>query len=180
MTAARVVAELSARGQTVAFAESLTAGLACARVAEVPGASVVLRGGLVTYATELKHELAGVDKQLLADAGPVSPETAAAMADGARRACGADWGLSLTGVAGPDSQDGHPVGEVFLGLAGPGQPTRSVRATREGHMRYALSPHSAEPVPVLVGERPEIRGWAVDAVLELLLAELVKTPVNKQ
>lgn len=180
MTAPRVVAELAARGETVAFAESLTAGLACARVAEVPGASAVLRGGLVTYATDLKHSLAGVDEQLLADAGPVSPETAAAMAAGARAACGADWGLALTGVAGPDSQDGHPVGEVYLGLAGRGRAPRATHAERDGHMRYALSPHSPQPVPVLTGERAEIRQWAVDAVLELLLAELARTPVNKQ
>ena len=170
---ARLVAELTRRGETLAFTESLTAGLGSATVAAVPGASAVLRGGLVTYATDLKHSLAGVDKQLLADVGPVSADTAIAMADGARRVCGADWGVSLTGVAGPDPQDGHPVGEVFVGIAGPGRETVAVRARAEGHMGVALSRHSSEPVPVMVGDRAEIRGWSVVAALSELLAALL-------
>ncbi|WP_063050255.1 CinA family protein [Nocardia arthritidis] len=106
--------------QTVATAESLTAGLLAATIAGVPGASAVLRGGLVVYATDLKHSLAGVDAEVLATEGPVAASTAEQLAVGARTRCGADWGVGLTGVAGPDSQDGHPVGTVFLGLAGPG------------------------------------------------------------
>jgi nicotinamide-nucleotide amidase len=106
--------------QTVATAESLTAGLLAATIAGVPGASAVLRGGLVVYATDLKHSLAGVDAEVLATEGPVAASTAEQLAVGARTRCGADWGVALTGVAGPDSQDGHPVGTVFLGLAGPG------------------------------------------------------------
>lgn len=118
--AADLVAALRATGRTVAAAESLTAGLFTATVAGVPGASVVLRGGLVVYATDLKHTLAGVDAELLAAAGPVAASTAEQLAVGAAVRCGADWGVGLTGVAGPDPQGGQPVGTVFLALAGRG------------------------------------------------------------
>lgn len=118
--AADLVAALKGGGQTVATAESLTAGLVSATIAGVPGASAVLRGGLVVYATDLKHSLAGVDEQVLAAEGPVAASTAEQLAVGARTRCRADWGIALTGVAGPDPQDGIEVGTVFLGLAGPG------------------------------------------------------------
>lgn len=167
-TAARLVAELTRRGETLAFAESLTAGLASATVASVPGASAVLRGGVVTYATDLKHSLAGVDEELLATVGPVAAETAAAMAEGARRVCGADWAVALTGVAGPQPQDRHPVGEVFIGIAGPGRETSVMRARAEGHMRMAQTPGSDKPVPVMAGDRPQIRDWSVAAALSAL------------
>ncbi|MEV5648975.1 CinA family protein [Nocardia sp. NPDC052254] len=117
---AALVAALTARGQTVATAESLTAGLLAATIAGVPGASAVLRGGLIVYATDLKHRLAGVGEHTLASEGPVAAATAEQLAVGARTTCLADWGLGLTGVAGPDPQDGCPVGTVFLGLSGPG------------------------------------------------------------
>ncbi len=117
--AADLVRRLLAARATVATAESLTAGLLSATIAGVPGASAVLRGGLIVYATDLKHTLAGVDEHLLATEGPVAAGTAEQLAAGARRVCAADWGIGLTGVAGPDSQDGHPVGTVFLGVSGP-------------------------------------------------------------
>nr|WP_280195039.1 CinA family protein [Nocardia farcinica] len=116
---AELVRALRAAGQTVATAESLTAGLLSATLAGVPGASAVLRGGLVVYATDLKHTLAGVSAELLATEGPVAASTAEQLAVGARARCGSDWGVGLTGVAGPDTQGGHPVGTVFLGLSGP-------------------------------------------------------------
>ena len=115
--AARLHAELLDRGATVAAAESLTAGLFCATLATVPGASATLRGGVVVYATELKTRLAGVPDELLAVHGPVSPETAAALAEGVRERCGATWGIGLTGVAGPDWVDGHRPGRVYLGFS---------------------------------------------------------------
>ncbi|WP_282786584.1 MULTISPECIES: CinA family protein [unclassified Nocardia] len=117
--AADLVRALRAAGQTVATAESLTAGLLAATIAGVPGASAVLRGGLVVYATDLKATLAGVSADTLDTDGPVAASTAEQLAVGARIRCGADWGIGLTGVAGPEPQDGHPVGTVFLGLAGP-------------------------------------------------------------
>ncbi|MGZ8801692.1 MAG: CinA family protein [Mycobacterium sp.] len=114
-----LVADLTVRRQTVATAESLTAGLVVATLAGVPGASAVLRGGLATYTVETKIELAGVAPELLNDVGPVAEPTARALAVGAMQRCGATWGVGLTGVAGPEPHGGHPVGTVFLGLAGP-------------------------------------------------------------
>ncbi|BDH57022.1 competence protein [Tsukamurella sp. PLM1] len=113
------MAALAERGETVASAESLTAGLFAAAIADVPGASAVLRGGLIVYATDLKASLAGVPSGALERDGPVHPNTARALADGARERCGADWGVGLTGVAGPTEQDGVPVGTVYLGISGP-------------------------------------------------------------
>lgn len=114
-----LVADLTLRRQSVATAESLTAGLLTATLAGVPGASAVLHGGLVTYTVETKIALAGVAAQLLADVGPVAAPTARALAVGAQQRCSSTWGVGLTGVAGPDPHGGHPVGTVFLGLAGP-------------------------------------------------------------
>jgi nicotinamide-nucleotide amidase len=114
-----LIADLTVRGQSVATAESLTAGLLAATLAGVPGASVVLRGGLVTYIEETKILLAGVAPQLLDAVGPVAGPTARALAVGARQRCAATWGVGLTGVAGPEPHGGHPVGTVFMGLAGP-------------------------------------------------------------
>jgi nicotinamide-nucleotide amidase len=120
--ATRLVAELTRRGMTIAVAESLTGGLVVAELVRVPGASAVVRGGVVAYATDLKSTLLGVDAELLAARSPIDPDVARQMADGVRSRLGrdgapADIGLATTGVAGPDQQDGHPVGEVWLGLA---------------------------------------------------------------
>jgi len=113
------VHQLVVRRETLATAESLTGGLVAATVVEIPGVSSVYRGGLVAYATELKHDLAYVPAELLAERGPVDPDVASALAEGARRRCGADWGVATTGVAGPDPQDGKPVGLVYVAVAGP-------------------------------------------------------------
>jgi nicotinamide-nucleotide amidase len=120
MGAAEALAELRRRGQTLAVAESLTGGLLAATLVAVPGASTVFRGGIVAYATDLKERLVHVSPELLKARGPVDPEVAAALAAGAREQCGADWGLGTTGVAGPDPQDGQPVGRVYVAVAGPG------------------------------------------------------------
>jgi nicotinamide-nucleotide amidase len=117
--AADLVRLLRSRQLTVATAESLTAGLLAATLGGVPGASAVLRGGLIVYATDLKHTLAGVSEHTLTADGPVAASTVEQLAVGARTICRADWGIGLTGVAGPEPQDGHAVGTVFLGLAGP-------------------------------------------------------------
>ncbi|MGW5647366.1 CinA family protein [Saccharopolyspora sp. NPDC003752] len=131
---AALIEALRRRGETVATAESLTAGLVSAVLTDVPGASDVVRGGLIVYATDLKAELAGVDRDLLAAHGAVHPRVAEMLADGARRRCGADWGIGLTGVAGPDPQDGVAPGTVHLGFAGPdGATVRSVRLDGDRH-----------------------------------------------
>ena len=147
--AAAVVARLQAAGQTLAVAESLTGGLLAAAVVDVPGASQVLRGAVVAYASDLKHSLLGVDAELLARLGAVNPQVAAEMATGVRDRLAADWGLSTTGVAGPDPQDGKPPGTVHVALAGP----HGVRTTDL----------------LLPGDRTQVRTATVDAALALLL-----------
>lgn len=168
--AAEVVAMLRARRETVATAESLTGGLLGATITGVPGASAVYRGGLIPYATELKAVLAGVSPTTLAEDGPVAASTAGQLAEGTARVCGADWGLATTGVAGPDSQDGHPVGQVFIAAAGPG--------VGPGPESTDGAPAAAASVPIriqelaLTGDRGAIRNQTVAAVLALLLESL--------
>ncbi len=131
MTAADVIAGLASRRETVATCESLTGGLVLAGLTTVPGSSAVVRGGLVTYATDLKTSLAGVPADLIATHGVVSRPVAEAMAEGARAVCGATWGIGLTGVAGPDPVDGLSPGTVCIGVAGP-DGTVSVRELFSG------------------------------------------------
>lgn len=146
--AAGVHERLLARGATVAAAESLTGGLLGAALTARPGASMVFRGGVVAYSTDLKEQLLGVPGPLLAAEGAVSAQVAGAMAGGVRDRLQATYGISLTGVAGPDPQDGHPPGTVFVGAAGPD----------EGQVREVQ----------LSGDRSTIRLSAVRAALELL------------
>jgi nicotinamide-nucleotide amidase len=117
----RVVHRLLAeRSATVAVAESLTGGLLGAELTTMPGSSATFAGGVVSYATELKAALLGVPRELLDAHGAVHPDVALAMATGVRDRLGASYGLAVTGVAGPEPQDGCPVGTVHIGLAGPG------------------------------------------------------------
>ena len=146
--AAEVLAELAADGTTVAVAESLTGGLLAAELVAVPGASRAFRGSVTAYATELKASVLGVDPELLAARGAVDAEVAGQMAEGVRRLMGADYGVATTGVAGPDPQDGQPVGTVHLAVAGPGGLS---------HSSLRLSPG-----------RATIRRRTVEVALELL------------
>jgi nicotinamide-nucleotide amidase len=117
----RVVHRLLAeRSATVAVAESLTGGMIGARLTDMPGSSATFAGGIIAYATDLKAGLLGVPEDLLARHGAVHADVAAAMARGVRDRVGATYGLAVTGVAGPEPQDGHPVGTVHLCVAGPG------------------------------------------------------------
>ena len=121
-------AMLVERGETVAAAESLTGGLIGAELTRAEGASEFFLGSLVTYATESKHRIAGVDEGLLKAAGPVSDEVARALAEGAARTFAADLGISATGVAGPAEQGGQPVGTIFVGASYKGRlESRKVR-----------------------------------------------------
>lgn len=155
--AAEVLRLLDERGATLAAAESLTGGLVAAELTGVPGASRTFRGSVTAYATALKHELLGVDTGLLAVRGAVDPDVARQMAEGVRVRLGADWGVSTTGVAGPDPQDGQPVGTVFVAAAGPD--------------RTVVTPLR------LTGDRTAIRRASVASVLELLAAELRRSTV---
>ena len=119
---AGIVETLIAKHYTIAVAESLTGGLLVAELIRTPGASAVVLGGVVAYSTELKHTLLGVDAEVLAAHGAVHPDVAAQMAAGVRDTLAvggepAHIGISTTGVAGPDPQDGQPVGTVYLGFA---------------------------------------------------------------
>ena len=150
-----LLAALAAEDRTLAVAESLTGGLVAAAVVEVPGASAVLRGGVVAYATDVKATVLGVDRELLAARGAVDPDVAVAMAEGVRRLLDADVGLATTGVAGPDPQDGHPPGTVHVAVVTAAGPV--VRSLR------------------LPGGRAAVRQAATAAVLELA-ASVVDRP----
>ncbi|MFJ4028119.1 CinA family protein [Paenarthrobacter sp. NPDC089989] len=148
-TATAAVAEAIERHLTVATAESLTAGMVAATLANTPGASGMLQGGVVAYQNSVKAAVLGVSRELLAAVGSVDGEVAAAMAEGARRACGADVGISTTGVAGPDPHDGKAVGSVFIGVA-----------TEAGSRWFEYS---------FSGDRQDIREQACTGALERLL-----------
>lgn len=153
--AAEVLERLVERGESLAVAESLTGGLLAAQLTAVPGASRAFRGSVTAYATDVKRGVLGVDAALLAERGAVDPDVAGQMARGVRRVLHADWGVATTGVAGPDPQDGQPVGTVHLAVAGPGR-TAAGRAL------------------ALDGDRAGIRGESVRAALGLLLGELIE------
>jgi nicotinamide-nucleotide amidase len=133
---AALIRHLTARGLTIAVAESLTGGLLVAELIRPAGASAVVRGGVVAYATAVKASVLGVDTELLAEHGAVHPLVAEQMAEGVRHVLSvdgreADIGISTTGVAGPDPQDGREPGTVFLGLSMAGG-TRSIGLTLSG------------------------------------------------
>ncbi len=144
-----VGALLAQRHLTLGLAESLTGGLVASRLVAVAGASAWFRGSVVSYASDVKHTVLGVPE------GPVVTEPAArAMAEGARRVLGADVGLALTGVAGPDPQEGVAPGTVMVGLALPGTDAESL----EAH---------------LPGDRERVRQYAAISALDLLRRRLV-------
>ncbi|NJI58673.1 MULTISPECIES: CinA family protein [Microbacterium] len=152
--AAALLSALNQRGWSLGVAESLTGGALCAEIVSVPGASAVLLGGVVAYATPVKTTVLGVDAELLAAEGPVHPQVALQMADGVRRVVSvngvaADVGVSTTGIAGPDSPDGQPVGTVHIGIVTP-----------DGSSAKALH---------LQGDRDSIRAQTVNAALQVLL-----------
>jgi nicotinamide-nucleotide amidase len=152
---ARLAVELlTASGRTVAVAESLTGGLVTGALTSIAGASIVVRGAIVAYATELKAELLGVPGELLAQQGPVDPDVAAAMAEGVRRLLGASYGLATTGVAGPGPADGKPPGTVFVAVAGPSGP--------------------ACQGLVLAGDRQQVRDQTVRRALSMLIGALAE------
>jgi nicotinamide-nucleotide amidase len=138
-----IATRLLARGATLAVAESVTGGLIASRLVGVEGASRWFRGGVVSYASEVKFDLLGVPR------GPVvSSEAAQAMAQGVRRVLGADIGLSVTGVAGPEEQDGQPTGTVFVGIA--------------------LGDETHDVALRLPGDRPRIRAYSAISALDAL------------
>ncbi len=115
-----VLEKLKAKGLTFGCAESCTGGLIAKRMTDLPGASAAFRGGVVSYATQVKHTVLGVPEDLLEQFGAVSDPVARAMAQGARKVLGCDLAVSATGVAGPDPDErGNPVGLIFVALSAP-------------------------------------------------------------
>jgi len=137
--AAKAVALLLTRRETVASAESLTGGLVADAFVTVPGTSGVYRGGVVAYSTRLKHELLGVDADLLETKG------------GARRRLRTTWGVATTGVAGPDSQDGVPPGVVFVAVDGPGG-SRVARHDLTGDREQVRAGATARAIELLLSQ----------------------------
>ena len=150
--AAQVITMLRAAGQTVAAAESLTGGLVAAALTSVPGASLAVRGGVVSYATDLKASLLGVPRAMLDEHGAVFPGVASAMAEGVRQRLGATFGVATTGVAGPEPADGQPAGTVHIAVSA--QDDTVVRTL------------------ALDGDRDRIRSLTVERSLALLLGRL--------
>lgn len=151
--AVEVVRLLRERGETIATAESLTGGLLCAALVDVPGASDVVAGGIVAYSSEVKVELLGVGRTTIEEVGTVDPVTAVQMAWGAvEQVPGATIGVSTTGVAGPGPSEGHEAGTVYVAVA-------------TAHEAHVLDLH-------LSGDRSRIREATVAAALSYLVATL--------
>ena len=150
-TAIRLLTEC---GMTVSTCESLTGGLICATLVDVPGASKVVRGGLITYQTDTKTLLAGVDAGLIGQWGVVSAEVAQAMAEGARARLGTDIAVSATGMASPGSEAEPPAGTVYVGVSS----AKGVRA-----VKLALS-----------GDRQSIRRQTVEAAIAAITEEIAR------
>lgn len=153
MEAVHVVRELKKQGLTIACAESLTGGLVCAHIVDIPGASQVLRGGVTVYATDSKASVVGVEKDLLDAVGPVDKDVALQMARGVREMFASDVAVATTGVAGPGAADGHDAGTVWIAAVGAAvEETRLLRIS---------------------GDRCEVRQGAVEEVFSLLMDVLV-------
>ncbi len=147
---------LTGRGKTVVTAESCTGGLIAKRLTAVPGSSVYFLGGVVTYSDRMKRQLLEVPAEVLEEHGAVSPEVVSWMASGARRLLGADYALAVSGIAGPGGgTDSKPVGLVYIGLAGDGEP--EVQKHR------------------LLGDRKRVRWMASQWSLDLMRRELLRT-----
>ena len=144
-----VLSRLSAASQTLAAAESCTGGLLAARITDVPGASDVFLGGVVTYSNQAKEDFVDVPRAMLVEHGAVSEPVARAMAAGVRARFGSDWGVGITGIAGPSGgTEDKPVGLVHWAVAGPTD---------------TVSEHRVFP-----GDRAAIRTWTVNLSLDLL------------
>ena len=153
--AAKVITTLRDRSVNLAVAESLTGGLIGATLTTVPGASQVYLGGVVSYATRLKTTLLDVPAETIADHTVVSEDVVLGMAVGLQCRTDADWVIAVTGVAGPDSQDGHEPGEVWICVLGP---------------RIASMPQSRQVQRFdFTGDRDAVREQTVDAACRMLL-----------
>ena len=156
---------LATQGRSVATAESLTGGQLGSTITAIPGASKIYRGGVIAYATDLKTDLLGVSQSLLAEGGAVQAQVALEMATGAAQRLDAEFGLAVTGVAGPDSQDGHLPGTVFVACIQRDEQGSVIDSVVE---QLQLFPEFTDPQEA----RAQIREETVAAALELLLTFL--------
>ncbi|EJU01097.1 hypothetical protein DACRYDRAFT_33139, partial [Dacryopinax primogenitus] len=153
--ATAVLGLLKQQGRTLAAAESLTGGLIASSITDIPGASEQFVGGVVTYSSEAKYTI-GVPRPTVEDHGVVSPQTAGAMASAIKKLFGADFGVGVTGVAGPAEHGGRTVGTVFVGVDGP----NGVVVEEGGE------------VCLEKGDRREVKAAAAAAALNLLRRQL--------
>jgi nicotinamide-nucleotide amidase len=154
--------ELQRRAETVGVAESCTGGLICERLTRVAGSSGWVQGGVVAYSNELKRGLLGVDEAAITEHGAVSEVVARSLAEGACRALGSDWGVGVTGVAGPGGGSAEkPVGTVHLALASHGATVSALRVR-------------------LPGDRDRVRQGASQVALEMLRRALLGLPALRQ
>lgn len=163
MTAAESLARdvgktLTLRGITLSTSESLTGGFLGAVITSIPGSSAYYLGGAIAYANAMKNRLSGVDAKVIATYGVVSEQTVTEMALGIQELTGSDWAVAVSGVAGPDTQEGHPVGEVWICVAG----------QRIGHLEPPLQAYRYH----FSGDRAQVREQTVEAALRLLLTML--------
>ena len=149
----QVVEKLKEKSLTIATAESLTAGLVSAQLAEIAGASKVLKGGIVAYQNDIKEKVLNIDPQIIIKYSSVSKEVATLMAENVRKLLAADLGVSTTGVAGPTTIDAKKVGAVFVAIS-----------TKDHNMCLELN---------LAGDRQAIRQESCNKLLELILEKLV-------
>jgi len=156
---------LAMQGRSVATAESLTGGQLGSTITAIPGASKIYRGGVIAYASDLKTDLLGVSQSLLAEGGAVQAQVALEMATGAAQRLDAEFGLAVTGVAGPDSQDGHLPGTVFVACIQRDEQGSLIDSAVE---QLQLIPEFTDPQEA----RAQIREETVAAALELLLTFL--------
>ena len=148
--AASLLDELKRKEKTLATAESCTGGGIGHVLTAIPGSSAAYCGGVISYTNAVKRSVLGVPEGMLKTCGAVSPETARAMAEGARRVLGSDYAISVTGIAGPDGDgSGKPVGLVYIGIA-------SADAVKAHEFIFS-------------GDRSAVRSQAVHAALNLLL-----------
>lgn len=155
-----LVATLRAAGATVSAAESCTGGLVAARITSVSGSSEAFKFGAVTYCNEAKNKILGVKKETLDKFGAVSAETAEEMAAGVRKIMGAEIGVSVTGLAGPNGGEGKPVGLVYVAVN-----SDEYSKVTENHF---------------FGDRVSVRQQAADKALELALAAAKKLGGTKE
>lgn len=168
---------LLGRKQTVSFAESCTGGALSAWMTEQPGVSAIYKGSIVSYANEAKVELLGVDHESLTQVGAVSEIVARQMAQGVRHRFHTDWGVSITGVAGPSGGSvDKPVGTVWIAVAGPQLVAAKIKLSSQG-TQEDLAEFAEVRKYFFKGDRKQIQTQSVQAAVDLLTNALKSSAI---